>query len=255
MFSSDIWGPIERGNAMAIFTCMTFCGPALGPVVSGFLQLKEDWRWSFYVLLWIAAFTIPFMLTIPETLPSQVLLNKAKRIRAAKIPGYENVIAPVEATNRSLKNIFHVALTRPWAILLDPISLACAIYMSVVYTLLYMLFSIYPIIFQVKRGWNAGVGELPLIGTAVGACAGGVYVFWVTAQDKKKTLAGHPRRPEDRLIVAMVGGIIFPLSMFGFAWSGEYNSCPWIVPTIFGAFLASSIMLVFVGYLNYLTDS
>lgn len=131
-------------------------GPALGPVISGFLQLTEDWRWSFYVLIFLSAGTIPFMLTIPETLPSQVLINKAKRIRRAKIPGYENVIAPVEATDRSFKTIFKVALTRPWKILFDPISLACAVYLSVVYMLLYMLFSIYPFIFQTKRGWNSG---------------------------------------------------------------------------------------------------
>ena len=41
---ADIWGPIERGNAMALFSMMTFIGPALGPVISGFLQLKENWR-------------------------------------------------------------------------------------------------------------------------------------------------------------------------------------------------------------------
>lgn len=41
---ADIWGPVERGNAMAIFSAMTFIGPALGPVISGFLQLTEDFR-------------------------------------------------------------------------------------------------------------------------------------------------------------------------------------------------------------------
>ena len=55
--------------------------------------------------------------------------------------------------------------------------------------------------------------------------------------------------------LAMVGGILFPLSMFGFAWSGNYNEVHWIVPTIFGVILASSILLVFVAYLNYITDS
>lgn len=42
---ADIWGPIERGNAMALFSMMTFIGPALGPVTAGFLQLTEDWRY------------------------------------------------------------------------------------------------------------------------------------------------------------------------------------------------------------------
>lgn len=40
----DIFDSAQRGNAMALFSMMVFCGPALGPVVSGFLQLKKDWR-------------------------------------------------------------------------------------------------------------------------------------------------------------------------------------------------------------------
>ena len=252
---ADIWGPVERGNALALFAMMTFAGPALGPVISGFLELKEYWRWNFYVLLWLAAITEVLMFTIPETYAPVVLLNKARRIRRAKIPGYEDVKAPVESTDRSLKGIFKVALVRPWIILFDPISFMVAIYLTFVYTLLYMLFTIYPIVFQQKRGWNAGVGELPLIGTALGACIGGCIIFYVSAQDKKKIEAGHKRTPEDRLPVAMAGGILFPIFAFWFAWTAEYNSIHWIVPTIAGVFLATTILLIFVAYLNYLTDS
>lgn len=252
---ADIWGPIERGNAMAIFSQMTFIGPALGPVISGFLELEKDWRWNFYVLIWLAAFTIPFMFTIPETLPSTVLLNKARRIRRANLPGYENIKAPVEVTDRTLVGIFKVALTRPWVIMTDLIAFLIAIYLSFVYLLLYMLFSIYPIVFQQQRGWNAGVGQLPLIGTIIGAVVGGFFVFYSSHQDKKKLLAGQKGKPEDRLFVAMGGGILFPVSMLWFAWSGAYNSVHWIVPTIAGGFLAASILLIFVAYLNYLTDT
>nr|POF08113.1 efflux pump fub11 [Quercus suber] len=252
---ADIWGPVERGNAMALFSMMTFVGPALGPVISGFLQLTKNWRWTFYVLIWLSAGTIPFMFTIPETLPSQVLINKAKRIRKAKIPGYENIQAPMEATDRTLAGIFKIALTRPWIILFDPISFLVAIYLSVVYVLLYMLFTIYPIVFQEKRGWNSGVGELPLIGTVIGSTIGGLYVFYNSSQEKKKMLAGTERRPEDRLRIAKIGGILFPITMFWFAWTAQYNSIHWIVPTIAGVFLSTSILMIFVAYLNYLTDS
>ncbi|RDW57651.1 hypothetical protein BP5796_12452 [Coleophoma crateriformis] len=252
---ADIWPAIERGNAMALFACMTFAGPALGPVVSGFLELKEDWRWNFYVLLWMGGFTEIVMFTIPETLPSQVLTNKARRIRRLKIPGYENVKAPVEDSARSLGGIFKIALTRPWVILFDPISLLVAIYLSVVYALLYMLFTIYPVVFQQKRGWNSGVGELPLIGTIFGAIIGGTIVCVNSANDRKKEERGYQRRPEDRLPLAMMGGVLFPITMFWFAWTGEFNSVHWIVPTIAGAFLATSIVLIFVSYLNYLTDT
>jgi DHA1 family multidrug resistance protein-like MFS transporter len=252
---ADIWGPIERGNAMALFAMMTFVGPAVGPVIAGFIELKLNWRWDFYVLLWFAGITWILMLTIPETLPAQVLTNKARRIRAAKIPDYEDVHSAAEAGHKSLLDIFKVALSRPWQILFDPIAFFVAIYISIIYTLLYMLFTIYPIVFQQKRGWNSGVGELPLIGTAIGACLAGAIIFWTSNRDRKKMEAGYQRRAEDRLPLAMIGGVMFAVTMFWFAWTAEFNSIHWIVPTIAGTFLATSIVLVFTSYLNYLTDT
>lgn len=220
---ADLWGPVERGNAMAVFSLMVWVGPALGPVISGFLELTEDWRWSFYVLLWLAFGTLVFMLAIPETFGPRILALRARRIRAAGVPGYEAVRAPVEESGHSLAGMYRVALTRPWVILFDPISFLCAVYMSVVYTLLYMLFSIYPIVFQQKRGWNAGVGELPLIGQIVGALLGALVVALDSRGKAKKIRSGTPMQPEDRLTLAMVGGVGFAVSMFWFAWTAEYE--------------------------------
>lgn len=100
--------------------------------------MKLDWRWNFYQLLWTGGFAILFLPTLPETLPSRALLGKAKRIRRAKIPGYENVRAPCEVHEQSLMTNFKIALLRPWRILVDPIASFLAVYMIVVYTLLYM---------------------------------------------------------------------------------------------------------------------
>ncbi|OAA48504.1 benomyl/methotrexate resistance protein [Metarhizium rileyi] len=255
---ADIWSPLERANAVALFSTMVWIGPALGPVVAGFLELDKDWHWAFYVLLWLGAATWVIMLTIPETHAPTILLHKARRIRKAKVPGYEEVKAPAEMQDRSIKSVFWVALTRPWVILFDPISLLCAIYLAVVYMLLYMLFSIYPIVFQEKRGWNSGVGELPLIGTVVGAVLGGIIVLYDTRRRTKKIERGELKaedmEPEDRLPLAMVGGIGFAAAMFFFAWTAEFNSVHWIVPTIAGGLLSTFMLLIFVAYLNYLVD-
>ncbi|QPC77518.1 hypothetical protein HYE68_008270 [Fusarium pseudograminearum] len=252
---ADIWSPLERGNAMAGFAAMVWVGPALGPVIAGFLELKKDWRWSFYVLLWLGGATAIIMLTIPETHAPTLLTKKARRIRKAKIPGYENVKSQSEDTDRTLAAVYKIALTRPFIIFFDTISFLCAIYMSVVYTLLYMLFSIYPIVFQQRRGWNSGVGELPLIGTVIGACIGG-FIVLIDSHIRKKKIekGGKQMEPEDRLPLAMVGGVAFAITMFWFAWSAEYNSIHWIVPTIAGTLLATSLMLIFVAYLTYLVD-
>jgi DHA1 family multidrug resistance protein-like MFS transporter len=220
---ADLWNPVERGVAMAAFSCMVWVGPAVGPITSGFLNLKEDWRWSFYVLLWLGAGTLPFLFTIPETYAPVILRHKARRIRKARIAGYEEVKAPIEDSGMSLFAIYKVALIRPWIILFDPISFLCAIYIAVVYMLLYMLFTIYPIVFQEKRGWNSGVGELPLLGTVVGAVLGSTVVFIKSRGEAKRMARGEQIKPEDRLVLAMFGGIGFAIGNFWLAWTGNFE--------------------------------
>ena len=216
---ADLWGPVARINAMAAFSCMVWAGPALGPVLSGFLNMTLGWRWCFYMTLWLGGASLVFLFTIPETYGPAVLKHKAVRLRRA---GFEGVRAPIEDTDRSLLAVYKVALTRPWIILFDPISFLCAVYMSFVYLLLYMLFSMYPIIFQEKRGWNSGVGELPLLGTVVGAFLGAFVVVFDSRRQQRVVDSGRKLEPEDRLPLAMVGGVLFAACNFWLAWSGEF---------------------------------
>ncbi|KAK8036688.1 MFS transporter [Apiospora rasikravindrae] len=89
---ADIWDNKDRGKAMAFFTIMLQIGPALAPVVSGFLQLTIGWRWCFYVLTMFGAVSLLFVFTIPETYEPVLLRRKAARVRAAWIPGIYPII-------------------------------------------------------------------------------------------------------------------------------------------------------------------
>ncbi|KAG5927110.1 hypothetical protein E4U42_002589 [Claviceps africana] len=255
----DVWEHTDRSVSMALFATVVWIGPAMAPVVGGFIQLTEqDWRYVFYVLLGLGGLTWLVMLTIPETYPPRILVHKARRIRDARVPGFQDVRAPAEASGLDPAAVFTVALTRPWSILFDPISFFCALYLAVVYMLLYMLFTIYPIVFQERRGWNAGVGQLPLAGTVVGAVAGGAVMVFDAKRQGRKLERGEIRpqdvQPEHGLTPALYGGIGFAASIFWFAWTAEYNDVPWIVPTIAGGFLSAFMLLIFVTYLNYLVD-
>lgn len=115
------------------------------------------------------------------------------------------------------KKVFHIALTRPWILLFDPLSFCSTVYMSFIYALLYMLFSVYPIIFQEQRGWNAGVGQLPFLALVIGSSVAGVIIFAETALiGKPRQLAGQPSRPEDRMRIGMIGAVTFAISLCEF---------------------------------------
>ncbi|KID95996.1 Major facilitator superfamily domain, general substrate transporter, partial [Metarhizium majus ARSEF 297] len=252
---ADLWDNLERGNAMAIFSTSVWIGPSLGPIISGFLVLHRNWRWGFYVVLCLSGVSMLFMLTIPETNGAIILLERARRIRKAGIRGYEHVQTEYEAANMTLITIYKTALTRPWVLLFDPISFLCAVYMALIFALQYMLFTIYPIVFQQMRGWNEGVGQLPLLGTVVGSVVGAVIICLDTKRRKDKLEAGYSLEPEDRLITGMVGGIGFAITMFWFSWTAQYNWIHWSVPTIAGGFLSTALILTFTSYMNYLVDS
>jgi MFS transporter, DHA1 family, multidrug resistance protein len=250
---ADLWPERDdRGYAMACFTALNNVGPALGPLAAGYLEITKDWRWLFYALIWFNALSFGFLLTLPETYAPAILLSQARcfRKRGINVRTKEEILG-----DRDLYRMLKIALKRPWRILLDPISLFAALYIALVYTLLYMLFSIYPIIFQEKRGWNPGKGELPLIGVMIGPILGSFILLYFTRLDVRKVAKGDKITPEDRLPVAMIGGVSFTITLFWFAWSGQYPSVPWILPTLAGTCLSASINFVSIGFYNYIADS
>lgn len=53
----------------------------------------------------------------------------------------------------------------------------------------------------------------------------------------------------------MVGAVCFPIGMFMLAWGGEYADVHWIVASIGGVFVSIAITLLFIAFLNYLSES
>lgn len=105
---------------------------------------QELARWTFYELLWFAAATIIFLPTLPETLPARRLTTKARRIRK-QTAGQVMVYSPQEGKKQSLGSILKTTFLRPFLILFDPISFCIAVYTGLVYAILYMMFTIYPV--------------------------------------------------------------------------------------------------------------
>jgi MFS family permease len=66
----DIWDAKTRGKAMLLFAASPFTGPAIGPVVSGWIAVGgASWRWLFWVLsMFVSLFIYFWILTADDPL-------------------------------------------------------------------------------------------------------------------------------------------------------------------------------------------
>lgn len=220
---ADLWDPLIRDNVMVMFAFSTWAGPSLGSVVAGLLADAKDWRWAFHLSLMLGAVALLFMFTIPETLGVTILKEKARRHRQARTAGLRTWKTEMEENDVSLLATYKTALLRPWVLLFDRISFLCSIYMGIVFLLQFMLFSIYPIVFQDIRRWSAAVAQLPLLGAVAGAAVAAVGVLFDTKRRQKVFDRRGYLVPEDHLFTAKIGGIGFPVFMFWFAWTGNFG--------------------------------
>jgi hypothetical protein len=59
----DMWDAKTRGKAMLLFAASPFTGPALGPVVSGWISVGgASWRWIFWVLTMFVSQLVIFII-------------------------------------------------------------------------------------------------------------------------------------------------------------------------------------------------
>lgn len=137
---ADLWKNEERGVPMAAFSAAPFIGPAIGPLVGGFLYDAAGWRWLYWIQLILAGVSWAMItFTVPETYTPTLLKQRAKKLR--KQENDPKYVTEQELDDRPLGEKLRLFLLRPFQLLfLEPIVLFISIYMSVLYGLLYMFF-------------------------------------------------------------------------------------------------------------------
>lgn len=153
---ADLWRNEERGVPMAAFSAAPFIGPAIGPLVGGYLSDAAGWRWLYWIQL-ILAFIVWVLITftVPETYAPTILGRRAKKMR--KETGSPEHVTEQDLDMRPLTERLSIFLIRPLQLLFgELIVFLISLYMSVLYGLLYMFFVAFPIIYQEGKGWSAG---------------------------------------------------------------------------------------------------
>jgi len=252
---ADLWKTEERGVPMAVFSAAPFIGPAIGPLVGGFLSDAKGWRWLYWIQLILSATVwIGISFTVPETYAPRLLSIRAKKLRAStNNPAH---VTEQDLDMRPLLQRLQLFLLRPIQLLfLEPIVLFISLYMSVLYGLLYMFFVAYPIIYQQGKHYSASTTGLMFIPIAIGvilsaACAPLVNKHYLRL---RRAHNGHPPA-EVRLIPMMASCWSIPLGLFIFAWS-SYPSLSWAGPALGGFPVGFGFIFLYNAANNYLVDS
>ncbi|KAL5335201.1 major facilitator superfamily domain-containing protein [Aspergillus crustosus] len=252
---ADMWKNEERGVPMAAFSASPFLGPAIGPLAGGYLADATGWRWLYWltlILSFVAWVLITF--TVPETSAPAILKKRAKKLR--KTENDPKYVTETELDARPFAERMRVFLFRPFQLLfLEPIVLFIALYMSVLYGLLYMFFVAYPIVYQGGKGWSAGSTGLMFIPLALGvvmsaACAPFVNKHYLSLYQK---YGGKPPA-EARLIPMMFSCWLIPIGLFIFAWT-SYPQLHWFGPAIGGWPVGFGFIFLYNSANNYLVDT
>ncbi|ORY62710.1 major facilitator superfamily domain-containing protein, partial [Leucosporidium creatinivorum] len=248
---ADLFPPKALPAGIGAWAMGAVCGPVFGPVVGGFAAQANGWKWPFWELFWLSAFTWIFIfLLLPETLADTILLRRAKRLR--KLTGNELLKAPAELMNgdTGLGDIMYEYIVRTFQLCLEPAIFLAHCYISLVYAILYTFFESFFITFNEIHGFSLGVGGLPYLSFIVGAII--TFPLYILYQKKRiEPMMGKSKfTPEIRLEVALIGSFFIPVSLFLFGWSAR-ESVHWIVPCVGAALYLPGIYLSFQGIFLY----
>ncbi|KAF8183767.1 major facilitator superfamily domain-containing protein [Mycena galopus ATCC 62051] len=241
---------MTRGVYTIAYAIMAFGGPALGPLISAFIQHDAGWRWNLRVMAIFCTVLSILVAFVPETHGPTLLKWKIAREGNAPPPvKFGQVLA-----------VLKVSLARPMIYLFtEPVVMLVSLYLSVLYGILYGFFEAFAVVYLEIRGFSTTSYGLTYIALGLGFVAAYIMLATINQQIYVRSAAasaakGVPTPPEARLGLAYLGAVVSPISLFLFAWTAPFQQVHWIVPCIAEFLFSCSMMLIFTGFVPYLID-
>lgn len=248
----DMYSLLYLPYALTAWVSAAYCGPALGPLLSGFAVTAKGWRWSLWEILMAAGpvFIAMFML-LPETSTPNILLRRAQRLR--KLTGDNRLMAQseIEQANMSPRAIAIDAVIKPMEITIkDPAILFVNLYTAIIYGIYYSFFEVFPLVYPIYYGFTLGmigvVFTCVLVACIIGVLMYCAYLHFYLIPDIVHH--GH-RAQESRLVPALFACFGPTVGLFLFGWTARPD-VHWIAPTagitIYGASVFIVMQCIFV---------
>jgi multidrug resistance protein len=250
---ADIWNIEERGMAIAFFAAAPYCGPVLGPIVCGWINVgTHRLDLFFWVNLAFAGAVTIMVGLIPETYAPIILKNRAAKLR--KETGDLNIMTEQEKVKLTFSHIVRTSLIRPVTMILtEPVLDLMCMYIVLIYAMLYAFFFAYPVIFGKLYGYNDGQIGLMFIPILIGAGFALVATPMLERHFRRICAVRKPE-PEDRLIGALIGAPFIPISLF-ILGATSFHHIIWVGPASSGIAFGFGMVLCYYAVNNYIIDS
>lgn len=242
----DLYSLLALPYAMMAWVSAAYCGPALGPLLSGFAVPVKGWRWSLYESIWASApiFILMFMF-LPETSSATILLRRASRLR--KIHNTNRFMSQSEIDQRNMRvsAVAIGALIKPMEITMkDPAVLFVQIYTAIIYGIYYSFFEVFPLVYPTDYNMNLGQIGLVFLCIMVSCIIGiAVYASYIHFRTNRRIRSFGLPVNEAFLTPALPASFGPVIGLFIFAWTAR-ASIHWIVPTIGITIYGATVFIV-----------
>jgi len=223
--------------SLTIWIAAAFCGPALGPVLAGYVVPEKGWHLGMWEIAYMAGPTCLLLLLVPETYEPAVKAKRAKALRDE----IQDSMSPQQSQQKpssskhvqALLSSLRDAIIVPFQIaILDPSVAVANAYTSFIYATYYTLFDAIPRVYPHRYNFSAGELGLSFLHVFV-ACviAGLVYCAYVHKVLNPANRQGRLTTHEDRLRPALIACFLPPVGLILFAWTSD-GKIHWIVGLI-----------------------
>ncbi|KAM0819803.1 putative Major facilitator superfamily (MFS) profile domain-containing protein [Seiridium cardinale] len=187
-----------------------------------------------------------------ESNATVLLQRKAARLRSSN----EDADVVTKGDSRlAARKILLRAILRPTRLLLfSPIVTLLSLYGAVVFSLIYLLFTTFPDVFETQYGFSVELSGLAYLGLGIGFIVG-IGIFGATNDLIYKKLKGDGEgTPEMRLPGMMWLPPMISAGFFWYGWTAQYQ-VHWIVPIIGTSLIAIGSLFVTMPSQIYIVDA